>query len=95
MSIDRGKAIEQYSSFHLTMLVASSYFYLNKRRSTNRGKELNTTVNLCPALFATSFYAPNFETVDGAYCCWSVRGCVRGSHFFVPTVTFKPLKLES
>ena len=21
-------------------------------------------------------YAPNFEKVDGAYCFWSVRGCV-------------------
>ena len=37
-------------------------------------------------------YAPNFEKVDGAYCFWSVRGCVT---LFVPTVTFKPLKLES
>ena len=30
-------------------------------------------------------YAPNFEKVDGAYCFWSVRACVRGcvraSHF--------------
>ena len=45
-------------------------------------------------------YAPNFEKVDGAYCFWSVRawvgGCVRGCvTLFVPTVTFKPLKLES
>ena len=45
-------------------------------------------------------YAPNFEKVDGAYCFWSVRGCVRGwvrawVTLFVPTVTFKPLKLES
>ena len=23
------------------------------------------------------YYAPNFEKVDGAYCFWSVRGCVR------------------
>ena len=23
-------------------------------------------------------YAPNFEKVDGAYCFWSVRGCVGG-----------------
>ena len=23
-------------------------------------------------------YAPNFEKVDGAYCFWSVRACVRG-----------------
>ena len=41
-------------------------------------------------------YAPNFEKVDGAYCFWSVRGCVRGwVTLFVPTVTFKRLKLES
>ena len=49
-------------------------------------------------------YAPNFEKVDGAYCFWSVRGCVRACvracvrgwvTLFVPTVTFKPLKLES
>ena len=41
-------------------------------------------------------YAPNFEKVDGAYCFWSVRGCVVGwVTLFVPTVTFKPLKLES
>ena len=41
-------------------------------------------------------YAPNFEKVDGAYCFWSVRGWVRGwVTLFVPTVTFKPLKLES
>ena len=45
-------------------------------------------------------YAPNFEKVDGAYCFWSVcgwvRACVRGwVTLFVPTVTFKPLKLES
>ena len=45
-------------------------------------------------------YAPNFEKVDGAYCFWSVRGCVGGCvggcvTLFVPTVTFKPLKLES
>ena len=49
---------------------------------------------VCPS------YAPNFEKVDGAYCFWSVRGCVRGwvracVTLFVPTVTFKPLKLES
>ena len=37
-------------------------------------------------------YAPNFEKVDGAYCFWSVRAWVT---LFVPTVTFKPLKLES
>ena len=37
-------------------------------------------------------YAPNFEKVGGAYCLWSVRACVT---LFVPTVTFKPLKLES
>ena len=47
-----------------------------------------------------AYYAPNFEKVDGAYCFWSVRGCVRGwvcawVTLFVPTVTFKPLKLES
>ena len=50
------------------------------------------------------FYAPNFEKVDGAYCFWSVRGCVGACvracvrawvTLFVPTVTFKPLKLES
>ena len=42
------------------------------------------------------FYAPNFEKVDGAYCFWSVRGCVHGwVTLFVPTVTFKQLKLES
>ena len=29
----------------------------------------------------SSLYAPNFEKVNGAYCFWSVRGCVRGSHF--------------
>ena len=37
-------------------------------------------------------YAPNFEKVDGAYCFWCVRAWVT---LFVPTVTFKPLKLES
>ena len=47
-----------------------------------------------------NFYAPNFEKVDGAYCFWSVRGWVRACvrawvTLFVPTVTFKPLKLES
>ena len=26
----------------------------------------------------SAYYAPNFEKVDGAYCFWSVRGCVRG-----------------
>ena len=42
------------------------------------------------------YYAPNFEKVDGAYCFWSVRGWVGGCvTLFVPTVTFKPLKLES
>ena len=41
-------------------------------------------------------YAPNFEKVDGAYCFWSVRAWVGGCvTLFVPTVTFKPLKLES
>ena len=41
-------------------------------------------------------YAPNFEKVDGAYCFWSVRGCVGGCvTLFVPTVTFQLLKLES
>ena len=44
---------------------------------------------------AICYYAPNFEKVDGAYCFWSVRGCLPGSHFFVPTVTFKPFKPES
>ena len=39
-------------------------------------------------------YAPNFEKVDGAYCFWSVGACVRAwVTLFVPTVTFKPLKL--
>ena len=43
-----------------------------------------------------SYYAPNFEKVDGAYCFWSVRACVGAwVTLFVPTVTFKPLKLES
>ena len=46
------------------------------------------------------FYAPNFEKFDGAYYFWSVRGCVGACvggwvTLFVPTVTFKPLKLES
>ena len=38
----------------------------------------------------------SFEKVDGAYCFWSVHAWVRGcvTHF-VPSVTFKPLKLES
>ena len=45
-------------------------------------------------------YAPNFEKVDGAYCFWSVRACVGACvgaciTLFVPTGTFKPLKLES
>ena len=41
-------------------------------------------------------FSPNFQKVDGAYCFWSVRGCVRGwVTLFVPTVTYKPLKLES
>ena len=40
----------------------------------------------------SSGYAPNFEKVDGAYCFWSVGAWVT---LFVPTVTFKPLKLES
>ena len=35
-------------------------------------------------------YAPNFEKVGRAYCFWSASV----SHFFVPTVTFKPLKLR-
>ena len=43
-----------------------------------------------------SNYAPNFENVDGAYCFWSVRAWVRACvTLSVPTVTFKPLKLES
>ena len=47
-----------------------------------------------------NYYAPNFEKVDGAYCFWSVgawvRACVRAwVTLFVPTVLFKPLKLES
>ena len=47
-------------------------------------------------LFFFYHYAPNFEKVDGAYCFWSVHGCVRAwVTLFVPTVTFKPLKLES
>ena len=42
------------------------------------------------------FNAPNFEKVDGAYCFWSVRAWVGACvTLFVPTVTFKPLKLES
>ena len=50
--------------------------------------------------YSLNNYAPNFEKVDGAYCFWSVRGWVRGCvrgwvTLFVPTVTFKPLKLES
>ena len=41
-------------------------------------------------------YAPNFEKVDGAYCFWSVRALVGAwVTLFVPTVTFKPFKLES
>ena len=49
-------------------------------------------IALCFIRNKVSFYAPNFEKVDGAYCFWSVRGWVT---LFVPTVTFKPLKLES
>ena len=43
----------------------------------------------------THCYAPNFEKVGGAYRFWSLRASVRASHLFVPTVTFKTLKLES
>ena len=32
--------------------------------------------------------SPNFEKVGRAYCFWSVRPSVQGSHFFVTTVTF-------
>ena len=57
-----------------------------------------STVNLprgVSILFAHC-YAPNFEKVDGAYCFWSVRAWVRACvTLFVPTVTLKPLKLES
>ena len=53
---------------------------------------------ICFDFFTSSHaddYAPNFEKVDGAYCFWSVRAWVRGwVTLFVPTVTFKPLKLE-
>ena len=45
-----------------------------------------------PIMYAYCLYAPNFEKVDGAYCFWSMRAWVT---LFVPTVTFKPLKLES
>ena len=51
------------------------------------------------APYSQGSYAPNFEKVDGAYCFWSVRACFGCAHacvtLFVPTVTFKPLKLES
>ena len=45
-------------------------------------------------------YTPNFEKVVGAYCFWSVRAWVRVwvracVTLFVPTLTFKLLKLES
>ena len=57
-------------------------------------------VNLAPAggvcASQGTVYAPNFEKVDGAYCFWSVRAWVRAwVTLFVPTVTFKLLKLES
>ena len=39
-------------------------------------------------------YAPNFEIVGGTYCFWSVHAYVHASHFLVPTLTFKPFKLE-
>ena len=43
----------------------------------------------------STFYAPNFEKVDGAYCFWSVRAWVRACvTLFVPTVTFKPFFLK-
>ena len=35
-------------------------------------------------------YDPNFEKVDGAYCFWSVRGCVR--HTFCTYCNFKTVK---
>ena len=41
---------------------------------------------------------PTLKKLMGlAYCFWSVGGCVRAwvVTLFVPTVTFKPLKLES
>ena len=28
------------------------------------------------AICIGNYYAPNFEKVGGAYCFWSVRGCV-------------------
>ena len=41
-------------------------------------------------------YTPNFEKVDGEYCFWSVCACVGACvTLFVPTLTFKLLKLES
>ena len=61
---------------------------------------VQTVESSCSLDITRPIYAPNFEKVDGAYCFWSVRGYVRGwvrawVTLFVPTVTFKPLKLES
>ena len=45
----------------------------------------NVVSTLASSFLIGTFYAPNFEKVDGAYCFWSVRGCVRAwvgvSHF--------------
>ena len=57
-------------------------------------------IRLVPLYSFPRYFAPYFEKIDGAYCFWSVRGWVRAwvgawVTLFVPTVTFKPLKLES
>ena len=74
--------------------------------ASNKAKiKVNTDRSLC-FIFLLSIqwqsisgggdYAPNHQKVDGACCFWGVRGWVRGCvTLFVPTVTFKPLKLES
>ena len=55
-----------------------------------------SSITASTASTASTAGTANFTIVTGHIAFGAcVRGWVRGSHFFVPTVTFKPLKLES
>ena len=72
----------KYDASHINKMAAMS-IYGKKifKNLQNRQADCHENWYAASRTPAHHSYAPNFEEVDGAYCFWSVRGCVRASHF--------------